>query len=223
MIKKCRHSTVDLVKFQLFSKEYAKANKIPEFLSLAYGDAKELFEYGKSIEQEVFFTPFDILRVDWCKWIGTKYIKVRHADCYNPWLMKKIIEEVNLGTFEWFNSLTEEAGDYIYKLENVFRKYKIDHRGRMQGGDIPQLNELMVVPKYPANISEYLWDCPDENMFAIGAISDHTPDLKLVKIAKILDMRVVEKHVKLHQDCLETKWSVFIDELGEVINGANIL
>jgi len=40
-----------------------------------------------------------------------------------------------------------------------------------------------------------------------------------LKIGKILNFGWVEKHVKLNDDCLESEWSVNIDDLGEVING----
>lgn len=189
MIKKCHEVGVDLVKFQLFSRRYALDNKIPVYLSLEFDQAKELFDYGKSIGQEVFFTPFDVERVSWCKDIGVKYIKVRFADRFNKGLINTVIKT----KIPWFLSVRVAISDYSE----------------------PEL--LYCVPNYPATIWNYL-----ENIPTFESYSDHTPDLRLMKILKTIDkdnnlFNYVEKHVKLREDCLESKWSVFIEDLGEVI------
>lgn len=192
-IQKLREISVDLVKFQLFSLEYAKQNDIPEYLSLTFDQAKELFDYGKSIQQEVFFTPFHINRIDWCEKIGVNYYKIRFADRFNLDLIDSVINTNK----DWFISIGLWA-DVPVGVSNR---------------DI-----LYCVPHYPATIWKYL-----DNLSNAESISDHTPDLRLMKIAKIIGVNWFEKHVKLRQDCLESEWSVFIHELGEVINETSLL
>lgn len=207
MIRQCHKINANLVKFQLFSKEYAEKNGIDRHLSLTFDQAKELFDYGKSIGQKVFFTPFDVERVDWCYDLGVKQVKVRCADRFNKELLTRIYtifgKDVDL-----YISIMNDVEDYVEELRDK---------------DIPiylPFHMLYCVPFYPANIEDYLCD---QSEFIL-AYSDHTPDLKLMKIMKILDPKNspyirIEKHVKLREDCLESKWSVFIHELGEVING----
>lgn len=191
MIKKCRSHGIDLVKFQLFSKLYAEVNKIPVYLSVEFDQAKELFEYGKSIGQEVFFTPFDTERVGWCEKIGVKWYKVRYVDNNN---LNIII------------AITQTNKPYFISVH--------PNKPIRMG----QTNDwvLNCIPEYPARLYDYL----KYDVFLRGeGISDHTPDLTLIKMAKqSIFNRWIEKHVKLRQDCLETKWSVFIDDLGKVIN-----
>jgi len=206
MIKKCGEVKVDLVKFQLFSRRYALDNKIPVYLSVEYDQAKELFDYGKSIKQEVFFTAFDVERLDWAFEFGVKYFKLRFADRHHTELLMAIDEFVALHPINWFASVDNSKFRTEYYL---FMKNRI-------GVDVwpKNLTQLFCSPEYPASISPYIAQLNQFNSF-----SDHTPDLRLLKIGKILNFGWVEKHVKLNDDCLESEWSVNIDDLGEVING----
>jgi sialic acid synthase SpsE len=202
MIKNLRMIGVEFAKFQLFSPKYAQDNKIPEYLSVSFGEMKELIDYGLSIQQKVFFTPFDVERIGWLQKVKVPMLKIRHADRFNLAMIKYLIEIVN---------------DYrpmlVFSLSEAPQFYK-EYLVRQLGADVTKIMfvVLFCVPKYPAKIDDYI----KNDMFHLRAVSDHTPDLQLMRLAKRLGFGLFEKHVKLSENCLEKDWSVFIGELASV-------
>lgn len=90
MIKQVKEAGGDLAKFQLFDYEtlYPEHN-IPK-VELTFKDAKELFDYGVSIGQEVFFSVFDVERVKWAEEIGVKRYKIAYSQRNNCELIEVI-------------------------------------------------------------------------------------------------------------------------------------
>lgn len=80
MIKVCHEINPNgLVKFQLFNPDDDKGKPHYDWVkdhALTFDQAKELFDYGASIGQEVFFSVFHLKYIDWCKRIRTKTIKL---------------------------------------------------------------------------------------------------------------------------------------------------
>jgi len=186
------------IKFQLFSKQMAKDVKIPEYLSLSKLEAMELYEYGHTIGQEVFFTPMDVERVEWINELSIHYVKVRHKDNLNRELFKAI-KKTKQFTFISINEYND--------LWQNFVDYK---RGAF----------LYCVPKYPATYEDYLPDPSDiSGLNHFNGVSDHTPDCKLLKdiMNDFTDSFYFEKHVCLTKDCLEADWSVTFEELKEAL------
>ena len=209
MIKKCRASTVDFTKFQLFSKEYARVNGIDDYLSISTGEMKELVKYGINIGQKVFFTPFDVERVSWIGQYEIPAIKTRFKDRYNVELIKSIIYLSEEYKFIWFISIDEDPEIYKRKLISVMNSKGIP----ISLSDIPRFEPLFCIPEYPADPRKYMF----HKMFSLKRLSDHTSNSQLLRLAKQLDFYFVEKHVMLNEDCLERNWSILISELGEVI------
>ncbi len=77
MIEEAKENGADMVKFQLYdhAKLYSKHPEIPD-ASLTFTQAKGLFDYGKGIGIEVFFSVFDAEKVKWCEEIGVKVYKI---------------------------------------------------------------------------------------------------------------------------------------------------
>ena len=89
MIKRTKEVGCFASKFQLFTKEVAP--NLSEHLYLTFDQATELFKYGKSIGQLVFFTPmYDC--IDFLEELGIEYYKVRQKDNCNWKLLNKIVE-----------------------------------------------------------------------------------------------------------------------------------
>jgi sialic acid synthase SpsE len=76
LIYLAKENGADLVKGQLFDYEKLYPNhNIPD-RSLSQQQAALLFEYSKSIGIELFFSVFDIEKVQWCEEIGVKRYKI---------------------------------------------------------------------------------------------------------------------------------------------------
>lgn len=185
-------------KFQLYNEDIIKDTPDYNFLKyimLDYEKAKELFEYGKSINQEVFFTPMYLEAVEWCKQLNVKYIKVRCNE------KTEISVKVKNSYIPFFISL--EFG------------YSIAHY-------VMNCIPLVCVPKYPARFEDYLPDLTDiTKLNEFRGVSDHTPDLRLFKEVKndFTNSYYWEKHMKLDGTTpLEDKWSVSFKELEEVLD-----
>lgn len=190
MIQKAKESGCWAAKFQLFTKK--EAPNLPEHLYLTFEGAKELFDYGKSIDMEVFFTSMFLEAVNWCEQIGVKYYKIRYFDRHNRKLLKKIRKTKKL-TFISLNS--DEIRE---KRRKILRKKQLP---------------LLCIPKYPAEVYEYY------KGYLFDGYSDHTSGIELLKHAQSLPwVKIFEKHVKLDDNCIEAKWSVTFEKLKEVLN-----
>ncbi|KKL47846.1 hypothetical protein LCGC14_2331460 [marine sediment metagenome] len=154
--------------------------------------ARELVETGRTYGQEVFFSVFYPEAVDICERIGVKYYKVRYADNTNMDLLNKI----------W---ATKKI--YFISIDNtILSKRAIS---------------LKCIPQYPAKERDYY---PITKEFL--GISDHTSDLELFKTCNSfnqeLDLDWFEMHVKLDDNCYESKWSKSFEELREVLTNEKI-
>ena len=74
LIRLAKENGADLAKFQLYDHKKLYENE-PD-VSLSFEQAVELFEYGKCVGIEVFFSVYDVERVKWCERIGVKRYKV---------------------------------------------------------------------------------------------------------------------------------------------------
>ena len=198
MIEKASEVGCWAAKFQAFSKEYCWDNNLPVYLSLDYIDVKGLFGYGKKVGIEVFFTPFDVERVQWCEDIGVSLYKIRFADK----------NDLDIG-----QSIAKKDKNYLISCQGWD-----DH----VHWNINQETRLLCVPKYPASSFDYC----QYNLGDFHGISDHTPDMKmyshyleLFKDKPIWKKNFYwEKHVCLDKNCLEAEWSVTFEELAEVLH-----
>ena len=175
-------------KFQLFTGY--EAPDVPAYLYMSFGQAKELVDYGKSINQRVFFTPMYLEAIDFLESIDIGYYKIRYKDRWNIPLVKKILE-------------TNKPYFTSYDL-NDFYEYCVPYY-------YTNIRPLLCVPLYPATFTDY------KGIVTFG-YSDHTPDFKLLEFAKRHNAIWFEKHVKLEgTEPLENDWSVTFEELREII------
>lgn len=129
-IDKSKELGLFATKFQLYNEELIKEHKEYRFLSsiqLSWGSACELFEYGKEIGQEVFFSCMFEEAIDWCNSLNIKYCKIRHKDQYNYSLLWKAFLS---------NMICFISTDYFIPFRTNF---------------IP----FFCIPKYPASIKDY--------------------------------------------------------------------
>lgn len=179
-------------KFQAFSKEYCLDNNLPNRLSLDYVDVKGLFGYGKKVGIEVFFTPFDVERVQWCEDIGVNYYKIRYADNKNAKLL----------------IATQKTKKPIFVSGDNNNYFD---------GSTPNIINLFCIPKYPSSYLDYMTPTnPYYRNFNFKGVSDHTFDLELF-LKHSVGYKYWEKHVCLTKDCLESDWSVTFEELEKVL------
>jgi len=189
MIKKAKEVGCWAAKFQLFKPSQID-KKLPLDLYLTKEDAKLLFVYGKSIGQEVFFTPMFLEAVEWCEEIGVNYYKVRYKDRSNFNLINKIKDTLK----PYFRSINN---DYSVGIDEI---------------------PLFCIPKYPAKLIDYLFEGSNEYRGISDHTSD-LELLKLFyeKYEGWDNDRYFEKHVKLDDDCIESDWSVTFEALAEVL------
>jgi len=198
MINKSKEIGAFLCKFQIYNNEIIKNNPDQEFLKSIMIDkekAKILFEYGKKIGQEVFFTCMIPEGIEWCEGIGVKYYKVRFFDRNNLILYRKI-KKTKVPIFVSCNN----PNDTIYSNMAQYQK---------------RVNFLYCVPQYPAPLKPYISYIDDKKF---TGISDHTRNIELLRIAKDnKNIEWFEIHVKLDNYCIENLWSKTFEEVKEVL------
>jgi len=192
MIDECKRLNLFAAKFQCYNRTNIIGNKNYEFLKSIIIDeykARELFEYGQSIGQEVFFTPMNTEAVLFLQEIGVNYYKVRYNDRYDSNICKH----------------THDSRKPVFISVDYYELHDYSKEELKKLRLIP----LYCVPKYPAQVEDY-------KEFTNG-ISDHTSDLILLKeclkLGNLCKTEYWEKHVCLTKDCLEADWSVTFDEL----------
>ena len=196
MIDKCAEHGFKFAKFQLFKDE---GQGLPEHLYLTEGQAQMLFDYGKALNVEVFFTCMFAEAVDWCERIGVGRYKIRYMDRNNQGILKKVLDTKK----PYFISMNLE--------DNPLFGYGYEQR-----------KVLFCQPYYPCGIGDYVFN----SSIIFDGISDHTKDLELLKLA--LDthntnpFKYWEKHMKLDSvNRLEDMWSVTFEELASVRRNYN--
>ena len=194
MINRSKEIGCWATKFQIYNDDLIKDSEDYEFLKSIMLDSlavRVLFEHGKSIGQEVFFTCMFPEAVDWCELIGVNYYKIRFADNNNRELYQKI-KKTKKFTFVSIDDI----------LTSIWKSYIDYGKGAF----------LYCVPKYPAKINDY-----KPYLYAPDGFSDHTKDIKMLEEVKDFGYDYFEKHVKLNDDCIESAWSCTFEELEEVL------
>ncbi len=131
LITLAKNNGADLVKFQLY--DTGKLDRTPEVkrllksAELTFEQAKRLYDYGKQIDMQVFFSVFDPERVNWCEKMGVIFYKI----AYSEWANEELWEAM------------EKTGKSIIASTNfsLCAPY---------GCDL-----LYCVPKYPAKLEDY--------------------------------------------------------------------
>lgn len=213
MIDECHELGLFATKFQIYESNQIKDHpqrKFLESIRLSYWDVMELFDHGKSIGQEVFFTPMFEEAVEWCEKVGVNYYKIRFNDRNEYELIDKIVDTRK----RYFLSTNQDH--WIHPTNYIKTRISCDI-------DPSNQINLYCIPEYPARIEDY----QKPRLHVYDGISDHTSNMDLFKwyrdeYSKYLPYNLFhpyyfEKHVCLTKDCLESEWSCTFDELKEVL------
>jgi len=220
LIDLSKRGSADLCKFQLYDHDKLyKDTNIPN-VELTFNQAKELFDYGKSIDMEVFFSVFDVEKVKWCEEIGVKRYKLANSmtdvqeydykpNCKMPFVVSKESRERSKKNLSVIDAIGKTKKPTIASNARHLCLY------------YPQI--LLCVSNYPATIIDYdfynhcfchEWGCDKEHY---NGISDHTIGLDASKIALARGAEIIEKHFCLNHDTgIDAPWSMTYGDLIEL-------
>lgn len=196
LIDSAKENGADLVKFQLYDHQalYRDHPEIPD-VSLTYDQAQSLFEYGRINGIDVFFSVFDMEKVDWCEQIGVKAYKVAKRCNQNRDLLERLTQIkkpvfISLGYRERLPDEWAFDEDHPHKAENFY--------------------ELDCVGKYPTPFEDI-----DFNTWRDG-ISDHSIGIEAAKVI-LARSKIVEKHFAIdHKTGVDAPWSMTPGELRHI-------
>ncbi len=202
LIMNAQINGADLVKFQLYdhNKLYSENAEIPN-VELSFEQAKMLFEYGEELGIEVFFSVFDVEKVEWCEKIGVKRYKIAFSQNQN---------------LELWNTIVDTNKDIIISCSTPYTVPSLHH---FDCNNWFNVSFLKCIPKYPALIEDL--DFPDR--FEGIGLSDHTIGLDAAKIALARNAQIIEKHFAFdHKTGIDAPWSMDYSELKELKRFENV-
>ena len=196
MIRVAKECGASLSKFQLFDAADDKEKPYYEWVKahqLTFDQAKMLFDYGKEIGMEVFFSVFKPRFVEWCEKIGVKRYKVACSQ--------------------------KDNGSLIIVIQGTYKPVIISSNdGRCFWADQQRELPLMLycTLEYPASLS-FMPNFMEDSYYK--GFSDHTVGLDASKIALARGALIIEKHFVLkHDSCYpDDAWSMTPDELKELV------
>ncbi len=199
MIDLSKENGAGMAKFQLFSAKKIFPTDSPVYqeaidTEVTFDQAKMLFEYGLQTGIEVFFSVFDIERVQWCEDIGVKTYKLACRSSDDLELVRAV----------------ERTGKHVIQ--------SVPYKGMFQGKHkecfaLPRAKLLFCVAEYPAKIE---WMPDFNNSYYVG-FSDHTLGIEAAKLAIKNGAQIVEKHFAIdHEKGMDARWSMNASELKEL-------
>lgn len=165
LILASKENGADLVKFQLYNSMAIYGVNQPQ--ELTFKQADELFRFGQDNGIEVFFSVFDVERVEWCENIGVQRYKIAATR------QKKEVLEAVART----NKPVIVSQSRFEILDRLFN----------------DVQYLYCVPKYPADIQEVNFGM----IYIMGGFSDHTLGIFASQIALARGATIIEKHFRL--------------------------
>ncbi len=210
MICEAKNAGANLVKFQLYDADKDEPNNpwhtYLKQCELSFDQAKMLFDYGKEVGIEVFFSVDNVERVEWCEKIGVKRYKIGYG----------------------------HRGDLdLYKIIIPTRKplmVSVDVDGEGQPISYGLVQTLYCVPLYPTSLEDLNFNARSDswdstNTFdLINGFSDHTVGLDAAKIALAREAEIIEKHFTLDKSMYGPDHCVSMtpDELKELVRGEKV-
>ena len=186
LIELARGNSADLAKFQLYDSK--KLYGEYQSTELTKEQAFMLFNYGKEIGIEVFFSVFDIERVKWCEEMGVRQYKVAFSMRGNQDLLEALYR----------------TRKHIIISTNRIEKY------------VTGWSYLYCIPHYPTSLGE-LWFSLNPFDYYYDGFSDHTIGIDAAKIALARGAQIIEKHFAVdHKTGVDAEWSMTPDELREL-------
>lgn len=192
LVDAARDAGADCVKFQLFT-GLLESEPVLKALHLTAEQIALVRSYCHDVGIDFLCTPFSIEDADALYDMGERRMKLSHRDQPELW---RHVAQLDVETFHSVTSLRQRL-DVLSVYEPDILLYTTD---------------------------DYPTDPADINMEVLGlcdGFSDHTPGIETcVRLGK--DKRVIEKHLKLDDNCHEADWSISTSEfarLAEAIRG----
>jgi N-acetylneuraminate synthase/sialic acid synthase len=156
-----------------------------EALELSQSDFREIINYSKHLNIDIFATPFDLNSLDFLETLNMSAYKIASADITNLKLqaeIAKLKKTIFLSTGGCTLEDVRRAKDNICKFNS---ELIILHCTASYPADVSDMN-LNVISTYKKEFSEHI----------IG-LSDHENGIDAASIAYMLGARVFEKHFTL--------------------------
>jgi len=194
MIEKSKDAGCSYAKFQLYDDSVIKDSPLQAELRkrmIKREFAEKLFDAGKDIGQPVIFTPMFLEAVDWIAEMGCPLIKIRFADRYNG---------------ELVNRAKETGKPVIVSANRDFIDLYIGYHA--------QTMFMYCVPKYPADVMDYVLSPIDFSARLFAGVSDHTKGLDVMARALECGATFCECHVMIKgTHPIEEQWSKTFGEV----------
>ena len=210
-------SGVDAVKFQTYitEKRAPKGNQeifdILKKCELPFKAFEELKNYSGYYNVDFFSTPFDEESVDCLSDIGVNIHKVASFDTVNHKLLRYIREKAETVIMSTGMSTLNEVKDAC----NILNK------------NVDDIILLHCVSSYPTEVK-------DANLGVIDTLSkhfpeyvigqsDHTPGRMIPLMAVARGAKVIEKHFKIDEDCVDAPVSISASQMKFLIDDIRLL
>ena len=212
LIDSAVESGVDAVKFQTYltEKRAPKGNQeifdILKKCELPFDAFGELKEHSDQYDVDFFSTPFDEESVDCLIDIGVKTHKVASFDTVNHKLLRYISDKAETVVMSTgMSSILEVREAYDILKENI--------------KDIVLLHCISSYPttEEDANLN-VIKRLQKEFPTCIIGQSDHTNGIQVPSIAVCSGARVIEKHFKLDDDCVDAPVSIDKNQMSAMIS-----
>lgn len=190
LISAAKENGADLVKFQLYNHKilYKDHPEIPD-VELSFDQAQMLFNYGKEVGIEVFFSVFDVERVGWCEKIGVKRYKIA----------------------------SNKTREVVGAVRDTRKPVIISFNNTMPDGAKKEHKFLFCISEYPATIKHLELIKFGDGNYSFDGFSDHTIGLDAAKMALARGATIIEKHFAIdHKTGVDAEWSMTPDELKEL-------
>lgn len=191
LIDLAKENGADKVKFQLYDSKVLYGEK--QKSELNKGQAYAAFNYGREIGIEVFFSVFDVERIEWCEWMGVETYKL------------------SCGFVHPKSGHNMDVADAILKTKKPtivsYSRWPVYSWARPN-----KLSALYCIPEYPASIN-----FKGVSFQRFDGFSDHTVGLDAAKIAIAKGAKIIEKHFAIdHTTGVDAPWSMTPKELKEL-------
>lgn len=197
MLNNCEDLGIKYAKFQLFTK-----NMVSKELQHCYIDkkrAEKFYRAGKRRGIKILFSVMYSEAIDICESIGVNYYKIRYLDRNNLILYRRLKQIKDFKKKTIFVSCDNPQETIFWNISKYQKNIRF----------------LYCIPKYPTTYHRYKKAFWTKN---IDGISDHSKDLRLFEYCKEIGYPWFEMHVKLGDNCYESKWSKSFEELKEVLS-----
>lgn len=211
IVKECKISGADAVKFQmwrandLYSKKHPNWNEIIK-AELSFSQAKQIKKYSDSLGIEFFCSAFYPEAVEFLNSIGVNFFKVASRTCLmkDPHSKETLMKKAETGKTI---IVSMGMGGNLNMIKRIFLKNHITF--------------CYCISKYPLKLSEINW----KEAIKFDGFSDHTLGISAPIIFTILKNQtrskkiIIEKHVKLKNSTgPDASTSIDTDELKEMAN-----